>query len=77
MQQLLGPTFKWKMVMTTPYEYIVLFVLKSEVELETQYGYMMQPMLIPLADPTVKILPAMYTKSMVRMGIIPTVCYST
>ena len=77
MQQLLGPTFKWKMVMTTPYEYIVLFVLKNEVELETQFGYMIQPMLISLADPTVKILPAMLTKSMVRMGICPTVRCST
>ena len=70
LQQLL-PGFEWKSVMTTPYAWIVLFVLKSEIELETQFGYMMQPMIISLSDPTVKTLPAMMTKSMVRMGICP------
>ena len=70
-QQLLGPTFKWKSVMTTPYKHIVFFVLKSEVELDSQFGYELQPMMISLADPTVKTLPAMMTKSMVRKGICP------
>lgn len=70
-KDMLPPDVKWKQVMTTPYQLIILFVLKSAFEDDAGSGYNTQPIVLHLDGNDVKEIPGILTKGMVSQGIQP------